>query len=65
MQRFSDVSVDSVEKTEERTKAVRQYENYARKAFQQRGLTYPFQLSAAGDSLEVLPGAMTHSEANC
>lgn len=52
-------SVDSVDKTEERTKAVRQYENYARKAFEQRGLTYPFQLSVAGDSLEVLPGAVT------
>ena len=52
------LSVDSVGKTEERTKAVRQYENYARRAFEQRGLTYPFQLSAAGDSLEVLPGAM-------
>lgn len=50
-------SVDDVEETQERTGAVKQYEDYARKAFEQRGLTYPFQASETGDSLEVLPGA--------
>jgi hypothetical protein len=51
-------SIDDVEETQERTQAVKQYGDYARRAFEQRGLTYPFQASAAGDSLEVLPGAM-------
>jgi hypothetical protein len=49
-------SVDDAEETEERVQLVRQFIEYARTAFGERGLSYPFQPSASGDSLEVLPG---------
>ncbi len=50
-------SVDDAEEIQERTEAVKKYQDYARMAFRQRGLPYPFQATASGDSLEVLPGA--------
>jgi hypothetical protein len=49
-------SVDDAEETAERVALVRQFLPYARAAYCQRGLAYPFQESAAGDSFEVVPG---------
>jgi hypothetical protein len=44
-------SVDDAEETEERVSLIRQFLGYARSAYEQRGLIYPFQTSAGGDSL--------------
>jgi hypothetical protein len=49
-------SVDDAEETEERVGLIRQFLGYARNAYAQRGLIYPFQTSAGGDSLEIVPG---------
>src|SRR6266851_5439244 len=49
-------SVDDAEETAERVTLVQQYLAYARVAYEQRGLVYPFQQSAAGDSFEIVPG---------
>src|SRR5438445_43071 len=49
-------AVDDEEETEERLRALPQYLDYARAAFQQRGLVYPFQVSSSRDSLEVASG---------
>ena len=47
---------DDAEEVADRIHAVEEYVAFARVAFQQRGLTYPFAASATGDSLESLPG---------
>jgi hypothetical protein len=49
-------SVDDAEETAERVALVQQFLPYARIAYEQRGLVYPFQRSGAGDSLEIVPG---------
>src|SRR6185295_16417332 len=49
-------SVDDAEETAERIELVNQFLPHARVAYQQRGLVYPFQAAASGDSLEVVPG---------
>jgi hypothetical protein len=49
-------AVDYALETEERLRLVREYVPYACRAYNQRGLTYPFKPTAAGDSLEVTPG---------
>src|SRR5713226_10443517 len=49
-------SVDDAEETAERVALVQQFLPYARGAFEQRGLVYPFQRSGGGDSFEVVPG---------
>jgi len=49
-------SVDDAEETADRVALVQQFLPYARLAYEQRGLVYPFQRSGAGDSLEVVPG---------
>lgn len=49
-------AVDDIEETSERIQTLQEYVPHARSAFQQRGLTYPFDTSVAGDSLDVLPG---------
>ena len=48
--------VDDAEEVSERVRALEEYISLARVAFQQRGLIYPFAPSAAGDSLDILPG---------
>jgi hypothetical protein len=52
-------SVDDAEETDERLKLVRQFVPYAQAAYEQRGLVYPFQPTAVGDSLEVVIGQET------
>jgi len=49
-------AVDDIDEIEERARALQEYVGHARRAFEQRGLTYPFDMSSAGDSLDVLPG---------
>jgi hypothetical protein len=49
-------SVDDAEETAERVALVQQFLPYARYAYEQRGLVYPFQRSGAGDSFEIVPG---------
>jgi hypothetical protein len=49
-------SVDDVEETTERVRALQEYISHVRMAFHQRGLVYPFDVSSSGDSLEILPG---------
>ena len=49
-------AVDDMEETGERVQTLQEYVPHARSAFQQRGLTYPFDTSLGGDSLSVLPG---------
>jgi hypothetical protein len=49
-------SVDDAEETAERVSLIRRFLDYARLAYEQRGLVYPFQSSAGGDSLELVPG---------
>jgi hypothetical protein len=48
--------VDDMDEIEERSRALQEYLAYARLAFEQRGLVYPFDLSSGGDSLDVVPG---------
>lgn len=48
--------VDDADETEERVRILTQYISYVQAAFTERGLTYPFRVSQAGDSLTVLPG---------
>jgi hypothetical protein len=49
-------SVDDAEETAERVSLIRRFLEYARLAYEQRGLVYPFQSAAGGDSLEIVPG---------
>jgi hypothetical protein len=49
-------SVDDAEETAERVSLIRGFLQYARLAYEQRGFVYPFQSSAGGDSLEIVPG---------
>jgi len=49
-------AVDDILETQERLETVPGYLDYARAAFRQRGLGYPFRATAAKDSLEVIPG---------
>ncbi len=49
-------AIDDIEEGAERRRVLQEYVPHARSAFQQRGLTYPFHVSGADDSLEVLPG---------
>ncbi len=48
-------AIDDVEETSERKDALRMFIEYARRAYAQRGMVYPFAVSAAGDALDVLP----------
>jgi len=48
--------VDDVIEIDERLQNICRYVDLARLAFQQRGLTYPFEIDASGQSLAVYPG---------
>lgn len=48
--------VDDIVELEERLALIPQYLEHARSAFSQRGLVYPFQASADGSFLTILPG---------
>ena len=54
-------SVDDVEERIEDVQTIDTYLDYARTAFRQRGLTYPFCQSGAGDSLQVVRGGEQHA----
>ncbi|MCI0376885.1 MAG: hypothetical protein L0215_04720 [Gemmataceae bacterium] len=49
-------SVDDAEEITERAALIQLFLPYARLAYEQRGLVYPFQKSEAGDSFEIVPG---------
>jgi len=49
-------AIDDVVETEERINAVRQYLDFASRAYSHRGLVYPFEASSSGDSLLVVKG---------
>lgn len=49
-------AIDDVEEMAERIRAVEEYVDFARVAFRERGLIYPFTPTDAGDSLDTLPG---------
>jgi hypothetical protein len=49
-------AVDGIEETGNRCEAVRKYLEYARRAFDERCLAYPFDAARSGDALVVLAG---------
>src|SRR5436190_20722060 len=55
--------VDDVIEVEERRQFLHSYVDLARIAFQQRGLKYPFEIDASGQSLLVSLGAQTFAAA--
>lgn len=54
-------SVDDAQERIEDVETIDAYLEYARTAFRQRGLTYPFCQSGAGDSLQVVRGGEQHA----
>lgn len=54
--------VDDIQETDERLALLSQYVTYSRRAFDDRGMTYPFKVSEHGDSLCILPGCREIAE---
>ncbi len=57
------LAVDDIEEREENAGVIEAYLPLAERAYRQRGLTYPFERSGAGYTLQVLPGCDDLAEA--
>jgi hypothetical protein len=55
-------STADIEETERRIRLLKEYVPHAQQAYRDRGLTYPFDISASGDCLVVLPGQETAAQ---